>query len=454
LAAIAAENRAIEERRTAELRIRPTKILVHRLSYAKAVQVATTLTPMLTAAASGDTRVSVQTDVRSNSVVVNAVPEILAVAKALLERLDLETPQVKIASRIVEIIKTNTDRIGISWGTPFNLDQGRGLGFGNLVFPNYMLSRYTVDGGGTTPAPGNMQFRLGSVNNSMALDLALSLEEAIGTTEILQSNDITVDDNTEAVITAGRTDYLAPTGFANAQGEAIIPEINYDLGLTVTPQITGDGAVQMSLNISSVDPTPPASPSATAATNRKTVSTKLLRRSGETAVIAGVYNSDVKKSQTGVPFFSKIPIIGALFRSANTSEIKRELLIMVTPTILPSIGRGSSGSDEPVSVSLNTTGNSNFNSQNSNNFNTNNQNQNNSFGNNLNQNVNNNQANNQFSNQAGNQVNNAGNQGSNNGIQSNNESDNQSNTQNSNQQQGNNQGNNQNTQQQDEENEE
>jgi type IV pilus secretin PilQ/predicted competence protein len=464
LAAIAAENRAIEERRSAELRIRPTKILVHRLSYAKAEQVATTLEPMLKAAAVNDPRVNIQRDVRSNSVIVNAVPEILAVAKSLLERLDLETPQVKIASRIVEIIKTNADRIGISWGTPFNLDQGRGLGFGNLVFPNYMLSRYTVDAGGTAPAPGNMQFRLGSMNNTMALDLALSLEEAIGTTEILQSNDITVDDNTEAIITAGRSDFLAPTMFANAQGEAIIPEIKYDLGLTVTPQITGDGAVQMSLKIESEDPTPPASPAAQAASNRKTVSTKLLRRSGETAVIAGVYNSNVQKSKTGVPFFSKIPIIGALFRSSNESETKRELLIMVTPTILPSIGKGSSGGgDEPVSVSLNATGNGNLNSQNGNNFNANNQNQNNSFGNNQNQNANNNQEDSQFSNQAGNQANsgnqanagnqvNAGNQNNNFGNQGNNagnQQTNPSNNQNSNQQ-GANQGNFQNSQQQDE----
>ncbi len=439
LAAIAAENRAIEERRTAELRIRPTKILVHRLSYAKADLVATTIRPMLTAAASGDQRVNIQTDTRSNSIIVNAVPELLAVAKSLLDRLDLETPQVKIASRIVEIIKTNADRFGISWGTPFNLDQGRGLGFGNLVFPNYMLSRYTVDAGGTAPATGNMQFRLGSMNNTMALDLALSLEEAVGTTEILQSNDITVDDNTEASIVAGREDIMPPTGLG-PQGAAQRPPVTYNLALRVTPQITGDGSVQMSIFIDSADPTEPSSPAADAARVTKTVQTKLLRRSGETAVIAGVYNSDVKKIKGGVPFFSKIPIIGALFRSARSSETKRELLIMVTPTILPSIGKGSSGGDDPVSVSLNTNENNTFNSQNGNNFNTNNQNQNNNFGNSQNQNANdNNQADTQFSNQGGNQNNNSfgnqnnnfGNQGNNAGNQANNA--NQSNNQNSNQ---------------------
>ena len=445
LAAIAAENRAIEERRTSELRIRPTKILVHRLSYAKAALVAATIGPMLTAAASGDTRINIQTDIRSNSVIVNAVPELLAVAKSLLDRLDLETPQVKIASRIVEIIKTNFDRIGISWGTPFNLDQGRGLGFGNLVFPNYMLSRYTVDAGGTAPARGNMQFLLGSINNTMALDLALSLEEAIGTTEILQSNDITVDDNTEASIVAGRVDFLPPSGF-NEQGQSR-PPIPYDLELKVTPQITGDGAVQMSLYIKSEDPTEPSSPAADAAKVHKTVQTKLLRRSGETAVIAGVYNSDVKKSQTGVPFFSKIPIIGALFRSSSSSISKRELLIMVTPTILPSIGKGASGGGDPVSVSLNA-GN-NLNTQNGNNFNTNNQNQNQSesFGNNAqNQNANNNQVDGQFSNQGSNQSNNNNSQGNNAANQNVNQGTNQNSNQNVNQ--GSNQ--NQNTQQQEE----
>lgn len=411
LAAIALEKVNIETRRVAELFARPTKILVHRMSYARAEGVSALILPMLQAASSNDPRIQTRFDVRTNSVIINAVPEVLAVAKALLERIDMETPQVKIASRIVEIIKTAGDRMGVSWGTPFNFDQGRGLGFGNLVFPNYMLSRYTVDAGGTTPSAGNMQFRLGSMNNSMALDLALSMEEAKGTTEILQSNDLTVEDNTPATITAGRSDIIPTIGINGVPGSSTI---DYNLTMTVTPHLTADGSVQMQLNISTVAPGPAASPRATAATNSKSIVTSLLRRSGETAVIGGVYNSDSVKSESGVPFFSKIPIIGALFRTKTSSEIKRELLIMVTPTVMPAIGKGFTSSDEPVSVSANASGNANVNSQlnNSENFNSNNQSDG-DFDSNSNGNSNGNASNNASNNNNG-QSNNNSNSGNNN----------------------------------------
>ena len=331
----AAEKEAEERRRKAELKLRPTKILVHRLSYAKVEDAAKMLTEMLGGAAKDDKRIAVQIDVRTNSVIVNAPPGDLSTVKALLERIDLETPQVKIASRIVEVIKKFKDHIGIKWGTPFNFDQGRGLGFGNLVFPNYMLSRYSVDAGGGVPSAGNTLFRFGSVNNSTAIDLALAMEENSGTTEVLQSGNLIVEDNHEAVIVAGSSEFFRPVAQGGAAAVAgSLDEIKYNLSVKVTPHITADGAVQMALNIESDTAAAPITAGAAASKNNRSVNTSLLRRSGETAVIGGIYNTSHDKTQIGVPFLSSLPIIGALFRQTTTDDSKRELMVMVTPTIL------------------------------------------------------------------------------------------------------------------------
>ena len=341
---IAKDKEEVEKKRKAELRMRPEKILVYRLNYASAEKVAPLLSQMIKK--QGDenqNEISVSTESRTNSVVVKAPASELATIKVLLERLDLETPQVKIASRIVEVLKSSANNLGISWGGPFNFDQGRGLGFGNLVFPNYGLARYSVDAGGTENSRvGNFQGRIGSLNNSMAFDLALALEETRGTSEILQSSNLIVQDNEKAKILDGKTDFFPPPpgSIASAAGEAI----RYQLTMEVQPHITADGAVQMNVNIQSDSPTTSVGAGARTASLNRSIETKLLRRSGETAVIGGVYTMSKLGKKAGIPYLQSIPIIGALFRSNETSESKKELLVLVTPTIISGVRGGDGGS--------------------------------------------------------------------------------------------------------------
>ena len=343
-----------EARKKAEARLQPTKWLVHRLSYAKAEEAVEMLQGLLESAKKEDERVQVQIDKRTNAIIVNANENVIATVKALMDRLDLQTPQVKIASRIIEVKKNFADSFGISWGGPVNFDPGRGLGFGNLVFPNYMISRYSIDAGGKQPASTNMNFKFGSLNKAFEIDLALSMEETRGTTEILQSNDLVVEDNTEAQIVDGTTDFFRPpprVAGAEAADEPI--EVNYNLSMIVKPHVTADGAVQLNLDIENAKPVSAVSNTADTASSHQQIKTSLLLKSGETAVIGGVYQSDQSTSVRGVPILSAIPIIGALFRSNVRKDSKKELLVMVTPTIL---GGGSNISSNQGGYGLATNG--------------------------------------------------------------------------------------------------
>ena len=100
----------------------------------------------------------------------------------------------------------------------------------------------------------------------------------------------------------------------------------------------------MDIDIQSDSPTASTAPSARAASINRSIKTKLLRRSGETAVIGGVYSSSKTGKKSGIPFLQSIPIIGALFRTSETSESKKELLVLVTPTIISGV-RGNEGGD-------------------------------------------------------------------------------------------------------------
>ena len=70
------------------------------------------------------------------------------------------------------------------------------------------------------------------------------------------------------------------------------------------------------------------------AINKKKATTEILIRDGETAVIGGILQVTRKEDQQAVPWLSKIPLLGILFKKDSTVSVNRELLIFVTPKIM------------------------------------------------------------------------------------------------------------------------
>lgn len=328
-----------------KMRLVPTKILVMRLSHSVAADAVTQLQAMLATDIARDPRTKVSADARTNSVVAEAAPYILAKIKNTLDRIDLETPQVEIASRIVEVKRDSSNFFGILWGSGVNFDPARGLGFGTLNFPNSLNSTFSVDPGvsGANSA-GTVGLRFGSLNNFIDIDLLLKMEEKKGTTNVLQHNHVTVLDRQPARIEAGSSQYFRPAaggaviqaggagpvgGGNGAQGLA---EVTFNLSLEVTPEVSASGAVNMTININSDTPSPSLG-EVLANKNTRHVETKMTKRSGETGVIGGIYDTKQTKTTLGIPYLSDIPIIGALFRSTSMDESQMELLVMVTPTV-------------------------------------------------------------------------------------------------------------------------
>jgi type IV pilus secretin PilQ/predicted competence protein len=321
------EKQLLETIRQRALTLTPPKTLVHRLSYAKAEEATKRITELLDATRHGPAKIS--TDARTNSLVVVAIPTTLAMIQEIIKRLDLPTPQVDIASRIIESTSKSGKSFGIAWGAPISRDAGRGLGFGTLTFPNYVVGDFAVDAT-TDRQPFQTTMRWGSINDAFELDMALQFGQSQSYVEILQTNNVVVQDNNEAEINTGQIDYIETF----AEGGDGLVEINYTLSLKVTPQITSNGMVNMAIAIDSAEPAQVEARNGAAARSTKMIKTLLMKRSGETAVIGGLYTNQRGKSTRGVPFFASIPIIGALFRSDISSVEKREIMIMITPTIL------------------------------------------------------------------------------------------------------------------------
>lgn len=287
-------------------------------------------------------RGSVAVDERTNALLVKDTADKIQEAKALIARLDTPTPQVLIEARIVEVSSTYSRDLGVQWGGKFTADTAHGNAT-NWSFPNSVgLSGSAGDGNlavnfpaaiGST-AGGALSLSLGHINDILGLDLRISALESSGHGRIVSSPRVATLDNRVAEIAQGIS-----IPFTTATENKIETQsIDYFLKLNVTPHVTSDRSISMKISVNKDSPSTTffAVDSKTPAKETRSATTEVLVRDGETTVIGGIITDTQRESDAGVPFFSKIPFLGALFKRKGGGTDKTELIIFITPKIVAS----------------------------------------------------------------------------------------------------------------------
>ncbi|HJN75723.1 MAG TPA: type IV pilus secretin PilQ [Myxococcota bacterium] len=340
---IKSEQQAALEAQRAKEELTPLKVLVVPLNYSSADDIKAELEKLIS------NRGSVQVDERGNQLIIKETEERLAQMRELLRHIDQATPQVQIEARIVEATSTFTKAMGVQWGGFLDASPTTGYGTG-LFFPSTIgLSgaqsgsgqQGTVSGFDPTgdnlavdlPVPsggGSLAIALGSVPGLVELDARLQLMETEGWGEIVSAPRITTLDNTTASISQGaRIPYLS----ISAQGTQV-QLVQASLDLMVTPHITSDGKIFMTLVVNNNRPDFSTAVQGQPAIQIKEASTELLVADGDTMVIGGVFATEEAEGVVYVPGLGRIPILGALFRSKSVSVIRNEMLVFVTPSIV------------------------------------------------------------------------------------------------------------------------
>ena len=300
------------------------QLLLTRLSYMKASDANTIVSEFLKGTiVEGAPEPKIQVDERTNTLIVEAPAEALSRVKALVERLDTQTPQVKIDARIVEVQTNKAEQYGIQWGAPVAGSPPTGLNVGSL--PINVGSNFAVQAPAQSQV-GSLTFRLSPLTSVQEVMMQLQWEERHIGTRILQNTSTIVLNNETATIESGLEDNFEPL-VEGSEGMTV----SYLLKMTVEPQVTSDGSVSMKVAVESDDPVD------NAGTNRKStkkVETHLIRASGETAAIGGIKTSTKVKGSVAMPYLSQIPIIGWLFKNSSETLDQREIIILITPTVL------------------------------------------------------------------------------------------------------------------------
>lgn len=306
----------------------PLQTIYRRLSYAHATQIAT----LLRSGQAGllSQRGSVIVDERTNSLIIKELPAFMDTIVSVIDRLDSPEPQVMIEARIIETTKRFTREFGIDWGFDGISSPATGNTTG-LVFPNQgtVAGGVNLAGGGDN---GILNFRLGNVLNTFTLDAQLQAAESEGLINILSAPKIATLNNQQASIQSGVQIPIQTI----ANNTVTVQYVSATLQLQVTPQVTAEGTVLMTISISKREPQlaflVPGATNAPIAT--KEAQTRLLVRDGGTAVIGGIYKVSADQGEDRVPGLSNIPIIGSLFKNKSRREENDELLIFITPRVM------------------------------------------------------------------------------------------------------------------------
>ena len=182
--------------------------------------------------------------------------------------------------------------------------------------------------GGAFGAGGDLNFSVFGADPTRLLTLELTASEVDGKTKSIASPRVVTANGTEALIESG---VEIPYETFSAQGTQVAFK-KAVLSLKVTPQITPDGNVSMTIDVNqdTVGEIFNRIPSI----NTKKVKTQVLVENGGTVVIGGVYTQDNIFTVNKVPLLGDLPLIGWLFKNELKSDAKKELLIFITPKIL------------------------------------------------------------------------------------------------------------------------
>ncbi|MDZ4224714.1 MAG: secretin N-terminal domain-containing protein, partial [bacterium] len=349
------------------------RIHVHYLKYAKAKDITSVLQNLAgqasrpgAAAGPGQSAViaeledfKVAADDSTNSLLITAnLKTYNTLVDKVLSKIDIPRKQVYLEAMVIEFFLSRKKQFGIS-GQGGAL-MGSTLGFGetfqqlNGLFDPFnpantgsaflnapgllggILSRRTVDilvpkADGTTQTV--------SVPAFSAFITAL---DVFGDTNIVASPNLLALDNEESTIEIVRKE--PEPGQVNITGTGITqqgPPQRVDAGLTLklTPQITERGSVRMKIDQKYSTFSTPADPSlkAQAIVERK-IQTSVITNDGQTVVLGGLMEDQVRTDLNKIPILGDIPLLGYLFQKRSTDKKKSNLLLFVTPHIIRDSG--------------------------------------------------------------------------------------------------------------------
>jgi type II secretory pathway component GspD/PulD (secretin) len=262
----------------------------------------------------------------ANTIIILGTAEDYEKIQAAIKKIDIVPRQVVIEGVIAQIGLSNTMNLGLAWSINANISD---IG-GRIRMNASSLDPAKIPGTGFTYSGTDAAGVVRAVISSLATE---SKAKLLATPHIL------VADNREARIQVGQSVPIPTSETFGTPGVAPQRTIQYkDIGiiLKVKPRINDGGLVSLDIvqEVSTFSTVLLFSDEKQIILNKTEASTNLIVQDGQTIVIGGLIREDESKAKAGIPFLSKIPILGYLFGNTGMDESRTELIILLTPRVI------------------------------------------------------------------------------------------------------------------------
>lgn len=287
-------------------------------------------------------RGSVLIDPATNTLIVTDTRSVIEKFRKLIDELDVPAQQVMIEARIVEAADGFSRDLGVKFGAIGkkklkNDTSAFGWGVNSGFGGDDKWGAETKINLPITAAANSIS--LVRAISSGALNLELSASESLSKTKTLANPRVLTQNRKEAKIESGYEIPFTVTSIANGGSSTNTELKKAVLGLTVTPNITPDGQIIMTVKINKDSPAQCASGNQTIlCISTKNLNTQAMVENGGTLIVGGIYEEDNGNTLTKVPLLGDIPVIGNLFKTRGKKTDRRELLIFITPRIMGTAG--------------------------------------------------------------------------------------------------------------------
>jgi general secretion pathway protein D len=270
--------------------------------------------------------VAVVAEENTNALLLSASPRYFNTILDMIGELDTPPPQVLIQVLLAEVRLDDDVDLGIDWNLrgEFGSDDDKAFNVDTTFGPEALFG---TTGFSVSVTGADFGFFLRALQTQ-------------GRLEVLSRPSILTADNQEGRITVGQRVPFITNSRVTEEGTTIntIQYENVAIELLVLPHINPDGTVRMEIQpqISSIaESTVEISEGVNAIiVDTREAATTLTVQDGHTVVIGGLITTDESSTENKVPFFGDLPVLGPLFKRTSKSQERRELLIILTPTVI------------------------------------------------------------------------------------------------------------------------
>ena len=318
----ARESQSLSNAQTVEQLV-PLQTLVLRVRYARA----NLLIKHLASDKAGlSDRGRVFVDERLNALVIRDVPGRLDALRRLVEMLDVPLSQVAIEARIVTASDSLNQQLGIAWQVALDTDS---LADGVTDTGENSVSSLVATTALSTASPAST-LALGILRPGVTIDAQLSSLVEQGRARVLAKPKILTIDQALASIQSGVQIPYQETSRSGATSTSFKDAV---LSLHVRPQITPDQNILMQLKVK--QDTVGQIFNGVPSINTNEMQTNVLVGNGQTLVLGGILQEDENDARRKTPILGDLPVVGRLFRRKIKRKDQQELMVFITPTLVP-----------------------------------------------------------------------------------------------------------------------